>query len=142
MTNIFEYLNVFYGKQIVWSPTFYDDLLCIKKGYKVGLFMPNCPQFVISYYALLKIGAVVVNLNPLYTVSELKHMVVEANIRIFITSCSCAPFFTHQSRAAAVWLETQSQDYTLVTGEEADLVGNTVTTSKHGWALPWAKPCK
>ncbi|MCK4362835.1 MAG: AMP-binding protein, partial [Dehalococcoidia bacterium] len=32
----------------------------VKKGDRVALLMPNCPQFVISYYAVLKVGAIVV----------------------------------------------------------------------------------
>ena len=39
----------------------------IKKGDRVGIFMPNTPQFVIAYFAVLKAGGVVVATNPLYT---------------------------------------------------------------------------
>lgn len=46
----------------------------IKKGDRVGLLMPNCPQFVISYWAVLMTGAIVVNMNPLYTTDELRHL--------------------------------------------------------------------
>lgn len=49
--------------------------LGIKKGDRVGLMLPNCPQIVISYYAVLKIGAIVVNVNPLYTERELEHQI-------------------------------------------------------------------
>jgi long-chain acyl-CoA synthetase len=45
----------------------------IKKGDRVGLMLPNCPQIIISYYAVLRIGAIVVNVNPLYTERELEH---------------------------------------------------------------------
>ncbi|MEA3222972.1 MAG: AMP-binding protein, partial [Thermodesulfobacteriota bacterium] len=41
--------------------------LGVKKGERVGVHLPNCPQFVIAYYATLSLGAIVVNLNPLYT---------------------------------------------------------------------------
>ncbi len=39
----------------------------VGKGDRVGIFMPNTPQFVMAYFALLKLGAVVVAINPLYT---------------------------------------------------------------------------
>ncbi|UCG84541.1 MAG: AMP-binding protein [Dehalococcoidia bacterium] len=39
----------------------------VKKGDRVALLMPNCPQFVISYYAVLKVGGIVVATNPLYS---------------------------------------------------------------------------
>jgi long-chain acyl-CoA synthetase len=47
--------------------------LGIQKGDRVGLMLPNCPQIIIAYYAILRIGAIVVNVNPLYTERELEH---------------------------------------------------------------------
>jgi len=46
--------------------------LGVKKGDRVALLMPNCPQFVVSYYAVLKVGAAVVATNPLYSARELE----------------------------------------------------------------------
>lgn len=45
--------------------------LGVQAGDRVALLLPNSPQFVIAYYAILKAGAVVVPLNPLYTAHEL-----------------------------------------------------------------------
>jgi long-chain acyl-CoA synthetase len=45
--------------------------LGVRKGDRVALLLPNSPQFVIAYYGLLKAGAVVVPLNPLYSTREL-----------------------------------------------------------------------
>lgn len=45
----------------------------IRKGDRVGVMLPNCPQIIIAYYAVLRIGAIVVNVNPLYTERELEH---------------------------------------------------------------------
>ena len=38
--------------------------LGVQKGDRIGIHLPNCPQFLISYYAVLSCGAIVVNLNP------------------------------------------------------------------------------
>lgn len=46
-----------------------------KAGDKIGLLLPNCPYFIAFYFAALKIGCVIVNFNPLYTVEELEHQV-------------------------------------------------------------------
>ncbi|MBT4001781.1 MAG: AMP-binding protein, partial [Chloroflexi bacterium] len=54
--------------------------LGIKKGDRVGLFMPNTPQFVMAYYGLLKAGAVVVATNPLYTEREIIYQVNDAGV--------------------------------------------------------------
>ncbi|TET75205.1 MAG: long-chain fatty acid--CoA ligase [Dehalococcoidia bacterium] len=46
--------------------------LGVKKGDRVALLLPNCPQFVISYYAVLKVGGIVVATNPLYSPREIE----------------------------------------------------------------------
>lgn len=58
--------------------------LGIKKGDRVGIFMPNTPQFVIAYFAILKLGAVVVATNPLYSAREIEHQVNDAGIQVMI----------------------------------------------------------
>ncbi len=45
--------------------------LGIKKGDRVGIHLPTCPQYAIAYYAVFSLGAIVVNLNPIYTADEL-----------------------------------------------------------------------
>ena len=59
--------------------------LGVKKGTKVGLFLPNCPTFIVYYYAALKAGATVVNYNPLYTVEELTFQVKDSETEIMVT---------------------------------------------------------
>lgn len=57
----------------------------IGKGNKVGLFLPNCPLFLIAYYGILKTGATVVNYNPLYSVRELAHQIEDSETDIMVT---------------------------------------------------------
>ncbi|WP_419905799.1 long-chain-fatty-acid--CoA ligase [Kiloniella sp.] len=57
----------------------------VSKGDRVVLFLPNCPYFVISYYAILKIGAIVVNANPLYAPEELEYLLNDCAAEILIT---------------------------------------------------------
>jgi long-chain acyl-CoA synthetase len=58
--------------------------LGVKKGDRVGIFMPNTPQFVMAYYAILKLGAVVVATNPLYSQREIEHQVNDAGIEVML----------------------------------------------------------
>jgi long-chain acyl-CoA synthetase len=58
--------------------------LGVRKGDRVGVFIPNTPQFVIAYFAILKIGGVVVATNPLYTQREIIHQVNDAGAEIMI----------------------------------------------------------
>lgn len=60
--------------------------LGVRKGDRVALLMPNCPQHVIAYWAVLHLGAVAVEHNPLYTAHELRH-----------------PFNDHGARVAIGW---------------------------------------
>ena len=57
----------------------------VKKGDRVGIFMPNLPQFVVAYYGILKAGGVVVAVNPTYPPDEVLTPVNDANIEIMFT---------------------------------------------------------
>jgi long-chain acyl-CoA synthetase len=59
--------------------------LGVKRGTKVGLFMPNCPTFIIYYFATLKAGATIVNYNPLYTLEELTFQVKDSETQLMVT---------------------------------------------------------
>ncbi|HWJ87056.1 MAG TPA: long-chain fatty acid--CoA ligase [Pelagibacterium sp.] len=59
--------------------------LGVKKGDRVALLMPNTPFYVIAYFAVLRVGAIVVNCNPLYSAGELSHIVSNSGARILIT---------------------------------------------------------
>lgn len=57
----------------------------VKKGDRVGIFMPNLPQFVIAYFGILKAGGVVVAVNPTYPVDEILTPVNDAGIEVMFT---------------------------------------------------------
>ncbi|MDB5539579.1 MAG: hypothetical protein JWQ89_1306 [Devosia sp.] len=59
--------------------------LGVKKGTRVALLLPNTPFYVIAYYAVLRIGGIVVNCNPLYTVHELTHIVGNSGAELMVT---------------------------------------------------------
>jgi long-chain acyl-CoA synthetase len=54
----------------------------IEKGDRVGIFMPNIPQFVMAYFAILKAGGVVVAINPSYTPAEIVRQAMDAGIEV------------------------------------------------------------
>ena len=59
--------------------------LGIQKRDRVAIHLPNCPQYPIAYYAALSLGAIVVNLNPMYTPEELKLMITTTSATTLIT---------------------------------------------------------
>jgi long-chain acyl-CoA synthetase len=60
--------------------------LGIGKGDPVGVFMPNVPQFVLAYYAILKAGGVVVATNPLYTPPEIEHQLSDSGAELMLVT--------------------------------------------------------
>ena len=58
----------------------------VQHGDRVAVVLPNCPQHMVAFYAIMRLGAVVVEHNPLYTAAELRHM-----------------FEDHGAKAAIVW---------------------------------------
>ena len=66
--------------------------LGVQKGDRIGIHLPNCPQYVISYYAALFLGGIVVNLNPMYTTEELKALTDNTGVTTLITFDMVLPF--------------------------------------------------
>jgi len=65
--------------------------LGIVKGDRVGIMLPNCPQYIFSAFAVLRLGAIVVNINPSYTAREVLTVVSDSGVRIVITLDALAP---------------------------------------------------
>jgi long-chain acyl-CoA synthetase len=58
--------------------------LGFKQQDRVGIMLPNCPQYLIAAFALLRLGAIVVNVNPLYTPRELAVVAKDSGLRALI----------------------------------------------------------
>jgi long-chain acyl-CoA synthetase len=58
--------------------------LGVRKGDRVALVLPNCPQFVYAFFGALKAGAVVVPTNPLYTMRELHKQFADSGARVVV----------------------------------------------------------
>ncbi|HEX2212163.1 MAG TPA: AMP-binding protein, partial [Mycobacterium sp.] len=60
----------------------------IGKGDRVGIWAPNCAQWTVSQYALAKIGAILVNINPAYRTHELAYVLDQSGARMLIAATS------------------------------------------------------
>ncbi|MUN62040.1 AMP-binding protein [Kocuria sediminis] len=58
--------------------------LGVRRGDRVAIVLPNCPQHIVAFYAVLRLGAVVVEHNPLYTEQELRHQFEDHGARVAI----------------------------------------------------------
>ena len=63
----------------------------VAKGERVLLFMQNCPQWVVAFYAVQRADAVVVPVNPMNRAEELKHYITDPDARVAITTADLAP---------------------------------------------------
>ncbi len=90
----------------------------VRHGDRVALVLPNCPQHVIAFYAVLRLGAIVVEHNPLYTDRELRHQ-----------------FEDHGATVAIVWDKVADT----VLGFPAEMGVRTVISVDLTAAMPRAK---
>ena len=65
--------------------------LGVRKGDRVAVHLPNCPQFVTAYYAALRAGAIVVPCNPIYTARELEYQLIDSGAAVIVTLSSTYP---------------------------------------------------
>jgi len=83
----------FYGQDISYKKLWKDIIkiagslrkIGIKEGDRVVLFMQNCPQFVISFFAVLHIGGVAVPVNPMLKQAELRNVLNDCNPALIIS---------------------------------------------------------
>jgi long-chain acyl-CoA synthetase len=78
---IFETFKLSYAQLNAVSNQFANGLsqLGVKQGDKVGIMMPNIPQFMIAYYGVLKLGAIVVPLNVMFKASEVEYTLSDSD---------------------------------------------------------------
>jgi len=58
----------------------------VQKGDRVGVWSPNCAEWLIAQYALAKVGAIMVNINPAYRLRELEHALTQSGVSVIVTA--------------------------------------------------------
>lgn len=76
--------------------------LGVRKGDRVAFVLPNCPQFVYSFYGALQAGAVVVPTNPLYTVPELRRQLADSGASVVIVMSKLYPVVAEAAEGTEV----------------------------------------
>jgi long-chain acyl-CoA synthetase len=82
----------FFGRHLTYTELLAEVERCsavlaglgVGRGDRVGLLLPNCPEYVIAFYACQRIGAIAVGNNPLYTERELEHQLTDAGVSVMI----------------------------------------------------------
>ncbi|HBV98504.1 MAG: AMP-dependent synthetase [Peptococcaceae bacterium BICA1-7] len=90
---------IFYGRQlsyaqlagaVIRSASVLHEM-GLRKGDRVAIMLPNCPDFVIAYYAILSLGGIVVNTNPMYVEREIEHQTNDSGARMMVTLTDLYP---------------------------------------------------
>ena len=63
----------------------------VGKGDRVALMLPNCPQYVISFFAAAKLGAIVTQLNPMYVEREIEHILHDSGAETIVVYSDMYP---------------------------------------------------
>ncbi|MCU1501455.1 MAG: acyl-CoA synthetase, partial [Ilumatobacteraceae bacterium] len=58
----------------------------IRAGDRVGIWAPNCPEWVLVQYATAGIGAILVNINPAYRTHELAYVLRQSGVRLLVSA--------------------------------------------------------
>jgi long-chain acyl-CoA synthetase len=56
----------------------------VSKGDRVALMLPNCPQYVISFFATVRLGAIVTQINPMYVEREIEHILNDSGAETIV----------------------------------------------------------
>jgi len=70
----------------------------VVKGDRVGIMLPNCPQYLIATFGILRLGAIVVNVNPLYTPREVEVVARDSGMRVMVVLDLLAPAASYVGR--------------------------------------------
>src|SRR5690625_1909073 len=91
----------------------YMQGLGLQKGDRVAIMLPNCPQAVISYYATLMTGAIVVQTNPLYKERELDYQLNDSGCTIIICLDILSPLVASVRKQSSIkhTIVTSIKDY-------------------------------
>ncbi|MBL6751972.1 MAG: AMP-binding protein [Nevskia sp.] len=60
----------------------------LAKGDRIGIWSPNCPEWVLVQYAAAKLGAILVNINPAYRSSELEFVLRQSQTRVLVSAAA------------------------------------------------------
>jgi long-chain acyl-CoA synthetase len=90
----------------------------VEKGDRVALMLPNCPQYVVSFFATVKLGAIVTQINPMYVEREIEHILNDSGAETIVV------FADVYERVQAVLPDTNLRTVVVVDfGSEPDGLG-------------------
>ena len=123
----------------------------IVKGDRVAIMLPNCPQYIVATFAILRLGAVVVNINPSYTPREFLTVATDSGARLVITLDALAPLVLGMKPQTAIEqvVVTSLAEYSAAGGAPPQIAGTVALAPlvaseaeprlKSGWSEGWSE---
>ncbi len=123
----------------------------IVKGDRVAIMLPNCPQYIVATFAILRLGAVVVNINPSYTPREFLTVATDSGARLVITLDALAPLVLGVKPQTAIEqvVVTSLAEYSAAGGAPPQIAGTVALAPlvaseaeprlKSGWSEGWSE---
>ena len=106
--------------------------LGVGKGDRVGVMLPNCPQYIVSFFAIVRLGAIVTNINPTYTAREVEVVVSDSGMKIIIALDLLAPLIASIGPVTPLEtvITTSLQEYSAQPGAAAAAPAGTLSFTK------------
>ncbi|MEM4067058.1 MAG: AMP-binding protein [Candidatus Micrarchaeaceae archaeon] len=136
---------IFYGKKLDYETTWKYILalssalvrMGIKKGDRVGVSMQNSPNFVITYFGIIRAGGVVVLLNPMLKQGELENIVNDSGLKLIITTDDLLNNVTYLNKQLGIKLISGSIKPFLGNDGKIPIPVQIQKDYERGDALPW-----
>ncbi|MDR6999176.1 long-chain-fatty-acid--CoA ligase [Neobacillus niacini] len=116
---IFEHQSVTYKELNQQVERFTAGLAAqgIRKGDGVALLLGNCPEFLISYYGILRLGAFAIPMNPLYSQGEISYILDNSQAKAVIAHVSVEPKLSDVNKQLknlklVIYTDTENQEWT------------------------------
>ncbi|MFD4358122.1 AMP-binding protein [Nocardia sp. NPDC058518] len=131
----------YYGRDISYAE--YDELSDrfagwllangAQPGDRIGVYLSNCPQFLVAMLGILKIGAVHVPINPLFRAHELRHELIDAGVTILLAQDDLAPLVDEVRADTPVRLVARTALSDMFTDEPAVAAPFETTAAETDW---------
>jgi long-chain acyl-CoA synthetase len=105
------------------------DSAGVAPGDRVAVFLPNCPQFVVTMLAVLSLGAVHVPVNPMFQQAELAHELADSGACLVVTDEQLLPLVEEVQSGTAV------RQVLVTATADATLVGSDASPDEHATAF-------
>jgi long-chain acyl-CoA synthetase len=97
----------------------------IGKGDRIGVMLPNCPQYLVAVFGILRVGGIAVNVNPLYTPREIAVVAKDSGMRMLVVLDLLAPaaLAVREQTSIEKFIITSAAEYSIAAAECPTVAG-------------------